>query len=61
MQHEKHDYGGMTVNERLYTAGLIDEFDAARERCDRQRMVELLEAVEVRHSAWSVDKILATD
>jgi hypothetical protein len=33
---------GMTVNERLYTLGLLDEFSAAARRRDRHVMIELL-------------------
>jgi hypothetical protein len=33
---------GMTINERLYTLGLLDQFDAAARRRDRQLMIELL-------------------
>jgi hypothetical protein len=32
----KSQYAGMTVNERLVIAGLIDDWDAARARGDRE-------------------------
>jgi hypothetical protein len=40
------DYGGMTTNERLFVAGLLDSYDAAALRRDRDRMIELLCEVE---------------
>ncbi|MCB1936111.1 MAG: hypothetical protein KDF59_09230 [Nitrosomonas sp.] len=43
-------YSGMTVNERLFEANLISEFDeAARER-NKIRMVELLKKLELTES-----------
>jgi hypothetical protein len=36
------DYSAMTVNERLVTAGLLHEFDAAARRRDRPGMLEIL-------------------
>ncbi len=41
----EENYAGMTVNERLYAAGLVDEFDAAVERGDKDEVVRLLQAV----------------
>ncbi len=52
-------FSGMTVNERLYEAKLLDEFDAAARRRDRNRMIELLHAVDVEAAERSVDRILA--
>lgn len=57
--NDKPDCSGMTVNERLFTAGLLDAFDAAARRRDRARMIELLSAVDVEDTARSVDTILA--
>jgi hypothetical protein len=54
----KPNYGGMTVNERLFAAGLLDEFDAAARARDRARMIEILAKVEVGDPAWAVDTIL---
>jgi hypothetical protein len=39
------NYSGRTINERLFVAGLLDEFAAAAEKRDRGRMIELLQAV----------------
>ncbi len=43
-------YNAMTVNERLFAAGLIDEFDSALEAKDKDRLVKLLQEVEVPES-----------
>jgi hypothetical protein len=51
----------MTVNERLFTAGLLGEFDAAIDVSDRQRAIELLEQVAMspESAATTVDAVLA--
>jgi hypothetical protein len=36
------DLDGMTVNERLFTLGLLDRFDAAVRARDREVMTDLL-------------------
>ena len=56
---ERPKYAGMTVNERLFTAGLFDEFDEAARRRNRDLMIELLKRVEIETAEWSVDTILA--
>ena len=53
------NYSGMTANERLVEAGLLDEFDEAARRRDRDKMIELLRRVDVQSPEWSVDAILA--
>ncbi|MDA0910642.1 MAG: hypothetical protein O2809_03670 [Proteobacteria bacterium] len=40
-------YIGMTVNERLYASGLIDEFDKAVAKKDTQKVRSILEDVEL--------------
>jgi hypothetical protein len=40
-------YGGMTVNERLFHSGLLNEFDAAVGRADATRVIEILVRVEL--------------
>lgn len=40
-------YTGMTVYERLYVSGLINEYDKAVERKDAQKIQEILEKVEL--------------
>ena len=49
-------YDAMTVNERLYVAGLLDEFDAAISSGDKKRLKELLNEVEVPNE--SIEEIL---
>jgi|JI10StandDraft_1071094.scaffolds.fasta_scaffold107959_3 hypothetical protein len=52
---------GMTVNERLFALGLVDEFDAAARRRSRDEMVALLRRAELsdNDAAASADAILA--
>jgi hypothetical protein len=38
---------GMTVNERLYAAGLLDAFDSAVRRGDKDEVIALLRRVEL--------------
>lgn len=40
-------YKGMTVNERLYASGLIDEFDKAVENKNRNKVETILKKVEL--------------
>ena len=49
-------YDGMTVNERLYTSGLIDEFDRAVEQQDANEIRKILKIVEL--SEESITPIL---
>ena len=49
----------MTVNERLFNAGLIDAYDAAKKARDRAEMIRLLTAVDVEDAAWSADTSLS--
>ncbi len=43
----KNKYAGMTVNERLYVSGLMDEFDEAVEKKDTEKVRTILEKVEL--------------
>jgi molecular chaperone GrpE (heat shock protein) len=43
----ENKYAGMTVNERLYVSGLMDEFDKAVEKRDTEKVRAILEAVEL--------------
>jgi hypothetical protein len=58
---EQPDYGGMTVNERLFTAGLLESFDSAARARNRAEMISILLRVQLseKDAAWSVDTILA--
>lgn len=55
------DFGGMTVNERLCAAGLLDAFDAAVERGDKDEAIRLLQRVDLSpHDAQlSADTLFA--
>ena len=55
----KPDFAGMTVNERLSCAGIMDKWCEAARRRDRDTMIELLKQVEVRHPQGTVDALLA--
>jgi hypothetical protein len=52
---------GMTVNERLFACGLLDDYEAAAKGRDRTKMIELLmDAAASREQAeWSVDTTLS--
>ncbi len=53
---EVEGLGGMTVNERLFTCGLMDEFDKALIK-DKNKARKILEHLRVDNS--SIEKILA--
>ena len=55
------DYRGMTVNERLFTAGLLEEYDVAARRRDRATMILILLRVDLpeKDATPSVDTVLA--
>ena len=57
---QRPDYAGMTVNERLFSAGLLKEFDAAIGSGDRHRAIEILElvAISADGAAQTVDTVL---
>jgi len=53
-------YSGMTVNERLFEAGALEESDRAATARNRGRMIELLAQVELSDQAEHIaDTILA--
>ncbi len=43
----ENKYAGMTVNERLYVGGLMDEFDEAVEEKNTEKVRAILERVEL--------------
>ena len=60
MTSSEPDYGGMTVNERLLSRGLLNEFEDAVQERSRSRMIEILSRVEMtrQQSEETVDAIL---
>ncbi len=53
-----NDYSGMTVNERLFGAGLLDDYDRTRAQGDLTKLNELLAKVGLRFengSHWDLD------
>jgi hypothetical protein len=50
MRFDKTDYRGMTTNERLYVAGLLQQFDDAARSRDKRLMVCLLQRVDIAES-----------
>ena len=57
----RDDFGGMTVNERLFVAGLLQQFDTAIDSGDRQGAIELLRRVAMSdaRATETVDAVLA--
>lgn len=45
--NEKMKYAGMTVNERLFTSGLIDSYYLALKRKDVSEIVNILKKIEL--------------
>ena len=41
------DFSGMTLNERLFEANLLEEFDSAVEQKDKERLINILIKVEI--------------
>jgi hypothetical protein len=56
----KQDYSGLTVNERLCVSGLLERFDAAARRRNRERMIAMLKRVALpeKYAAQWVDTLL---
>lgn len=56
-------YAGMTMNERLVLAGLIDRWDAAVARRDRDALLKICGQVGVAEGptgrSWIVDSVLS--
>jgi hypothetical protein len=49
---------GMTVNERLFAAGLLEDFDEAARRRDRRKMIVILTQVAIDTPERTADTIL---
>ena len=61
MGGKQQDFGGMTVNERLSVAGLLQRFDSAIDAGERLQAIEVLLQVAMSDAsaAWTVDTLLA--
>jgi hypothetical protein len=46
-----NQYKGMTVNERLYASGLMDEFDLAVKNKNLDKVILILKEVEITESS----------
>lgn len=56
----KEDFSGMTVDERLFAAGLLDRWDAAVCARDRNEMMGVLKQVDMSdEAATTTDAVLA--
>ena len=55
---ERSPYVAMTVNERLVVAGLLEEFERAAVARDRDRMIHILERVDLAAADECADAIL---
>jgi hypothetical protein len=57
--HPMTDYRGMTINERLYEAGLFGRWDEAVQKDDREAMVSMLCSVDLTEyqSQWTADVV----
>jgi len=55
---EQSRYEGMTMNERLFDAGIMQAFGDAVLARDRAEMIRLLASVDLDEPAWSTDMIL---
>lgn len=49
----------MTVNERLFHVGIMDQWSEAARRRDRDAMIRLLEQVKVSEAHLTVDTVLS--
>ena len=58
MSDEDGPYAAMTINERLFAAGLTDAFGSAARSRDRAEMIRILEQVDAPDAAYSADTIL---
>jgi hypothetical protein len=61
MNADRPDFAGMTLNERLYFARLVDKWDAAFRARDREAMLALLAQVDIAEPGRApiVDTLLA--
>lgn len=58
-EQDKPSLAGMTVNEWLFHVGILDQWDAAAKRRDRNEMIGLLERMEAADPHVTADTVLA--
>ncbi len=58
MNDRANSLAGMTINERLFHLGLVDQWDKAVRARDRNAMMRLMEQCEVETPQWTVDTVL---
>ncbi len=56
--YRENDLSGMTVNERLFHKGLLDQWTAAARARNRDLMLQLIREVEVIPPEPTVDSVL---
>jgi hypothetical protein len=61
MVNSNGKYAGMTVNERFYEAGIMEEWDRAATSKNRDRMIELLGEVELADQAEQIADTVLSD
>lgn len=54
-------YGGMTVNERLFAAGLLARWDAAVRTSNGEEMIAILASVELSDQAQDIADAVLTN
>ncbi|NOX84128.1 MAG: hypothetical protein GXP06_14320 [Alphaproteobacteria bacterium] len=60
MEYPKNEYESMTMNERLFASGRMNEFDDAVARRDRGRIVQIYKELAPSTDAeWAADSILS--
>ena len=59
MSDRTPDYSGMTLNERLFAAGKLEEFEEAIRLGERSRAIAILQSVDVDVPERTVDAVLA--
>lgn len=58
--NDRPAFSAMTTNERLFTAGLLDEWDAAARSRNRERMIDVLKRVALGDQAAAIaDTVLS--
>ena len=53
MDSDKKEYSGMTLNEMLYEAGLMKDFDSAIRKKDKTALIRILKSVNIAEKSAS--------